>query len=143
MKEKIERKVCPECGASEQEGLECWGQLGVLIAWEYDDPELLAEHFKTVACYNLQHPAMFQDNAIEGLKQVFIDHLDNNLPISEIRKRVGKANEGSNRVLKKEHEREPILRNWPMTINKVYIPGLPKGAAQRVRDWAKSIRNEL
>ncbi|MDF2556775.1 MAG: hypothetical protein K0R71_603 [Bacillales bacterium] len=143
MQNSIEQKICPECGAPEQEGLDCWGQLGGLISWEYDDPDLLAEHFKTVACYNMQHPAMFQDNALEGLKQVFIEHLDNNLPISEIRKRMGKANEGTNRVLKKEHEREMVLRNWPMTIDKVYIPGQPEGAAQRVRDWAKSIRSEL
>jgi hypothetical protein len=143
MCESIEQKVCTECGASEQEGLNCWGQLGALIAWEYDDPELLAEHFKTVASYNLQHPAMFQDSAIEGLRQVFIEHHDHALPISEIRKRMGKTNEGSNRVLKKEHERTPVLRKWPMTIDKIYIPGHPDNAAQRVRDWAKSIRSEL
>ena len=143
MHESIKLKICPECGAPEQEGLNCWGQLGSIIAWEYDDPELLAEHFKSVACYNLQHPAMFQDNTLEGLQEVFIQHLDHGLPISEIRKRMGKLGEGTNRVLKKEHERTPILRNWPMTIDKVYIPGNPEGAAQRVREWAKRIRSEL
>ncbi|MDF2535362.1 MAG: hypothetical protein K0R18_1521 [Bacillales bacterium] len=143
MCESIEQKVCLECGAPEQERLNCWGQLGALIAWEYDDPELLAEHFKTVASYNLQHPAMFQDNALEGLRQVFCEHLDHGLPISEIRKRIGKLGEGTNRVLKKENERTPFLRHWPMTIDKVFIPGHPDGAAQRVRDWAKSIRNDL
>lgn len=143
MQEANEQKNCPECGAPEQEGLDCWGQLGALITWEYDDPELLAEHFKTVACYNLQHPAMFQDNAIEGLKKVFMDHLDNNLPISEIRKRVGKAYDGTNRVLKREQERNPVIRIWTITIDKIYTPGKPEGAAQRVRDWANSIRSEL
>ena len=143
MQEIDEQKYCPECGASEQEGFDCWGQLGALIAWEYDDPELLEEHFKTVTCYNLQHPAMFQDIAIEGLRQVFIEHLDNGLPISEIRKRMGKLGEGTNRVKKKEHEQTKTFHNWPMIIDKVYIPGQPEGAAQRVRDWAKSIRKEL
>lgn len=54
--------TCPECGARRVEGMTCWEQLGMIIAWEADDPELLAEHFLTVATYNLQHPAQFTDS---------------------------------------------------------------------------------
>ncbi|HEY0736847.1 MAG TPA: DUF5946 family protein [Herpetosiphonaceae bacterium] len=54
----------PECGGSTVDGLTCWEQLGALIAWEYDDPELAAEHFLTVAAYNLQHPAQFTDDDV-------------------------------------------------------------------------------
>lgn len=67
--------TCPECGAPRVEGLTCWEQLGMEIAWEADDPELLAEHFFTVATYNLQHPAQFTDDAIEGLRQASVDRL--------------------------------------------------------------------
>lgn len=48
---------CPECGAPRVHGMTCWEMLGLLIAWEYDDPDRRAEHFLTVASYNLQHPA--------------------------------------------------------------------------------------
>ncbi len=43
------RTTCPECGAPVVDGLTCWEQLGLLIAWEFQDPELQAEHFLTVS----------------------------------------------------------------------------------------------
>ena len=116
--------------------------LGLIIAWEYDDPDLLREHFLTVASYNLQHPAQFTDTALAGLWDVYIAHLDNKLPIAEIRKRVGQASQGAARVLKPEIERRPILRHWTITIADVYSSGQPHGAADRVRAWAASIRRE-
>ncbi len=50
---------CPECDAPIVNGMTCWEMLGAILAWEYHDPELMAEHFLTVASYNLQHPAQF------------------------------------------------------------------------------------
>jgi hypothetical protein len=35
--------TCPECGAAHVDGMNCWTQLGMLIAWEADDSELFAE----------------------------------------------------------------------------------------------------
>ncbi len=134
---------CPECGAPAVNGMNCREQLGAIGAWEFEDPELLAEHFLTVASYNLQHPAQFTDEALNQLRSVFIEHLDNGLPVAEIRKRIGKANAGTQRVLKGESERFPTLRNWTLTIANVYIPDQPQYAAQRVRAWAATIRSEL
>ena len=135
--------TCPECGAPRVDNLTCWEQLGLLLAWEYEDPDLQAEHFLTVASYNLQHPAQFTDEALAGLRALFIAHLDNDLSIEEIRRRVGRASDGNRRVLRDEAERQPTLRRWSMTIADVYIPDLPKHAAARVRAWAASIRSEL
>ncbi|MDQ5853357.1 MAG: DUF5946 family protein [Chloroflexota bacterium] len=137
------RPTCPECGAPIVDGLSCWEQLGLLIAWEFQDPELQAEHFLTVSAYNLQHPAQFTDEALAGLRAMFVEHLDNGLAVPEIRRRVGKASAGNTRVLKDESERRPVLRSWSMTIADVYLPGRPEGAAARVRAWAASIRAEL
>jgi hypothetical protein len=134
---------CPECGAPSINGMTCWEQLGLLLAWEYDDPALQAEHFLTVAAYNLQHPAPFTDEAIAGLQTVFIDYLDNGLPLAHIRQRVGRASAGNKRVLKGASKRHPLFRAWSMTIGDVYVPDMPQGAATRVRAWAASIRNEL
>jgi hypothetical protein len=132
---------CSECGASRLDGLSCWEQLGLLIAWEYQDPELQAVHFLIVASYNFQHPAQFTDETLAGLRAVFIDYLDHGLGVPEIRRRVGKVAEGSHRVLRDEADRQPRLRHWPITIADVYFPNQPKGAADRVRAWALSIRN--
>ncbi len=134
---------CPECGAPMVAGMNCWEQLGAVIAWEAYDPELLAQHFLTVASYNLQHPAQFTQEAIDGLRALYIEHLDHQLPIAEIRRRVGEATAGSVRVRRPEQERRPVLRCWRMTIADVYVPDRPAGAAQRVLEWANSIRSEL
>lgn len=133
---------CPECGAPTVDGMTCWEQLGLLLAWEYDDPELQAEHFLTVASYNLQHPAQFTDAALAGLRTAFIAHVDNHLPVAAIRKHVGRVAAGSQRVLKRESERQPVLRAWRITIVDVSIHAKPQ-AATRVRAWAASIRHEL
>ncbi len=121
----------------------CWEQLGAILGWESQDPELSAQHFLTVACYNLQHPAQFADEAIEGLRVSFVEHLDKDLPVAEIRRRNAKAYQGKKRVLKPEAERHPVLRHWSKTIVDVYIPDRPEGAAQRVREWAAAVRLEL
>jgi len=134
---------CPECGAPSVNGLSCWEILGMLLAWEYDDPRLQAEHFLTVACYNLQHPAQLSEAALTGLQAAFIEHLDHGLAVAEIRRRVGKAAAGATRVLKPEGERRPALRQWAMTIVDVYLPDQPEGAAGRVRAWAAVIRRAL
>jgi hypothetical protein len=117
--------------------------LGAIIAWEWQDPELMAQHFLTVASYNLQHPAQFTEVALVGLQQQFIEHLDNGVPVTEIRRRVSNLAEGSVKVRKPEADRRPVLRCWPMTIADVYLPDRPAGAADRVKAWAGSIREEL
>ena len=134
---------CPECGAPQVDGMTCWEQLGAIIAWEMDDPELAAQHFLTVACYNLQHPAQFTGEALAWLRQSLIDYLDRGVPTAALRQRASQAYEGSKRVLRPKSERVPVLRRWPMTIADVYIPDQPGGAAERVKAWAAAIRREV
>ena len=140
---KSHEEHCPECSAPRVNGLSCWEMLGMLLAWEYDDPDLRAEHFLTVASYNLQHPAQFSEATLAGLQAVFIERLDHSLGIAEIRRRVGKAAAGATRVLKPVSERQPVLRQWSMTIADVYLPDRSDGAAERVRAWAVVIRRGL
>lgn len=134
---------CPECGAPRQDGMSCWEQLGLLIAWEADDPELQAEHFLTVACNNLQHPAEFTDQTLAALRTALTDHLEHGVTVAEIRRRHGRMFAGNTRVRREEAERRPTLRPWSMTIADVYFPGKPTGAAARVREWASRVRSEL
>jgi Family of unknown function (DUF5946) len=137
------KATCEECGAPRVDGMICWEQIGAILAWEYRDSELAAEHFLTVASYNLQHPAQFTDEALNGLRASFIDYLDDGVPASELRRRASRAYEGAKRVLKPENERKPVLRLWEITVADVYIPDEPEGAAGRVKAWASSIRKTL
>ncbi len=57
-------ETCLECGAASVDGMNCWEQFGAVIAWEFQNPELFAEHFLTVSSYNLQHPAQFTEEAL-------------------------------------------------------------------------------
>ena len=117
--------------------------MGAICAWEWQDPELAALHFVTVASYNLQHPAQFAPETLANLQAVYIEHLDHGLPVAEIRRRIGAQAEGARRVLIPPTERRPVLRRWPLTVADVYIPDQPQGAADRVRAWAASIRRAL
>ncbi len=135
--------TCPECGAAQVDGFSCWGLLGAIIAWELHDVHLASEHFKTVACYNLQHPAQFSEAALAGLAEGLIEQVDGELPSSQIRQRMQVRFAGSQRVLKPQGERQAVLRPWTMTIAEVYQGGQAAGAAERVRQWAASLRAEL
>jgi uncharacterized protein DUF5946 len=145
MSQKIhpDAQTCAECGASFVDGLTCHEQFGAILAWEVHDPELLAEHFLTVASYNLQHPAQFTDEALAGLRAALIDRLDHGVAVEELRRRAARIFDGPRRVLKREAGRLPVLHRWPLTIADVYIPDRPQGAAERVRRWAAAIRGEL
>lgn len=134
---------CPECDAPSLEGLGCWEQLGLLIAWESDDPALRAEHFLLVASYNLQHPAQFTDDALDNLRAGLIARLDDGVGVPELRRRASRHFEGKARVLKPEADRRPVLHRWDLTIADVFVPDQPAGAADRVRAWAACIRREL
>lgn len=124
-------------------GLSCWEQLGGVLAWEWNDPDLLSVHFLTVASYNLQHPAQFTDEAVTSLRNIFIEHLDNGTPVEQLRDRIASSFDGSREVRRKDPIHQFILHYWKMTIADVYLPDHPEGAAERVRTWAGTIRNEL
>ncbi|HEX2172318.1 MAG TPA: DUF5946 family protein, partial [Dehalococcoidia bacterium] len=86
--------LCPECGAPPVAGLGCWEQFGAILAWEADDPDLRAEHFLTVATYNLQHPAQFTDEALAWLRAALIERLDKGVAVEEVRRRAARRFEG-------------------------------------------------
>jgi hypothetical protein len=133
---------CPECGAVE-DGMSCRDRLGLIVAWEAQDRELGAEHFLSVASFNLQHPSAFTDAAREKLRALFIAHLDEGMPIAEVRRQMSAFADGSVRVARDSAFRNVERRTWPMTIANVAIADQPQGAAERVRAWARSVRAEL
>jgi hypothetical protein len=105
MEQKPFIKTCTECGAKEVEGMDCWWQLGGIGQWELNDPELYAVHFLTVACYNLQHPSQFTDEALEDLRNTFNEALENGWSNEQVRAQVSKAGwDGKKKVIVKEYQ---------------------------------------
>lgn len=127
----------------QQAGSNCWEQLGAILAREYQDVELANEHFLTVACYNLQHPAQFTNEALGWLRKGFIASMDAGLATNELRRQASKMFDGKKRVLRPKAERRLVLKSWSMTIANIYLPDQPTGAAERVRQWATVIREEM
>lgn len=131
---------CPECGAPIRT-LACRERLDLLLAWEWEDEQLRALHFLTVASFNLQHPSPFTDEAITGLQAAFRGYLDGDLTIADIRRGAAALN-GSQRVRRAVPARGASAA-WTMTIDAVAQPDQPSGAAARVRAWAQAIRRDL
>jgi hypothetical protein len=134
---------CPECGAALDQGVTCQEQLAEVLGWESLDRELFQLHFYTVACFNLQHPAQFTDDAIQQLRSTFVAAIDGTTPLETLRRQMGSKFETSSRVLKDPGDRHPVLREWDVTMADVYHDGRPEGASYRVRRWATSIRSRL
>lgn len=134
---------CPECGNPYQDGLTCEEQFHYVLSWEWHDLALSAKHFLTVASYNLQHPSQFTVESLAALQTIFITHLDEGVPIDQLRRRMARHADGSQRVVVPVAERQPVLRTWPLTIAHVYHANQPDGAAERVQAWAEAIRTAL
>jgi hypothetical protein len=135
--------VCPECGASKVTGYTCWDMLGQVIGWEYGDPELASEHFMTVACYNIQHPAQFKDEVISDLKQLLAEYLEKKMTVKQIREYVSSRTEGKVKILKEKNEVTPVLKKWEMTIADIYTDPKPENPAEKVRQWGNLINLEI
>lgn len=133
---------CDECGAPVDGTLDCRARLEGILAWEWNDPELQALHFLTVAAYHLQHPSAFLPEALERLWQNLGDYLDGRVTVDELRRRTGAAFDGPRRVLLPEEARVPVLRSWSSTVASVYPGAGPHAAADRVRSWADGVRRE-
>lgn len=131
-----EAGTCPRCGAL---GGSCEEVFHKILAMEYDSPRLLAEHFKTVACYNIQHPSIYTSEVIEGLCASLRAHLEEGVEVAEIRRRNSRLYEGDRRVRRQPAEVTVELHRWPMTIRDVWIEGDGDAAAQKVVEWAQSI----
>jgi len=118
--------------------------LCAILSWEWQNPELLAVHFLTVASYNLQHPMQFAEKAIEGLRASFTAHLQGRISVAEIRRATNARYGGKARVLRDPALcQRPVLRHWSMTVADVYLSGKPEGATHRVKQWAATIANEI
>lgn len=132
---------CPECKAEVIHGKDCFVMLGEVIEWEYQDSDLLREHFLTVATYNLQHPSQFTDEVLETLRSSVAAYLDGSMSVDQIRAKHSQLFEGSTKVLRPVSERIMSPRSWSRTVSNVYAPGRV-GAAVRVKEWAEVVRTE-
>lgn len=135
---------CMECGARETEGFSCYELFGFPLVWEHNDPKLYALHFWLVSCYMIQHPSNYTAEGYKHLVKLFIEAYDNNWDSAyilkknrEIVKSLGKI---TSSIPNLERRRE--LRQWPMTIEDIYLGG-EGNAIANINKWKDEIRNQL
>lgn len=135
---------CMECGARETHGFSCYELFGFPLVWEHNDPKLYALHFWLVSCYMIQHPSNYTAEGYKHLVKLFIEAYDNNWYSAyilkknrEIVKSLGKI---TSSIPNAERHRE--LRQWPMTIEDIYLGG-EDNAIANINKWKDEIRNEL
>ena len=133
--------TCPECEATSLDGLDCQGMFGFLLAWEWQDPELLSVHFLTVSSYQLQPPASLTGIAVGGLQTAFARFLDGEVTTEQIQVQTARACDGAARVRRRPSDIQPRFRTWSVTVADVCAGG-QDGAAARVRAWAQVVRTE-
>ncbi len=140
-------ELCPECGASVAEGESCRDNFHALLALEAQVPEAAGAlpHFYAVACYALQHPEGmgYTERALADLRVGVGEALDGRAGIAQLRERARRVASGG-RVMRKPGDEVPRWRveRWPMTVADVCAGGV-EGYAERVAEWARSIRRAL
>ncbi|MDR1533223.1 MAG: DUF5946 family protein [Clostridiales bacterium] len=133
-------KNCPQCGA-DNDKIICEQVFHTILSMEPDSPKLQSEHFKTVACYIIQHPAIYTDEAIKALVSALRDNLNHNVSVSEILKRHSRIFEGTKRVRKNEGAAF-VQKKWSMTIRDCCVTNDCESTSDNIVKWAKSIVND-
>lgn len=143
----METATCPECGAAVPEGGTCRDNFHALLLLEAEVPGAPGglPHFYAVASYGLQHPKSmnYTAAALTGLRRSVVSALDG-LPLDSIRRRTRRELDGPTRATRRPGDPEVAWHAgpWPMTVADVLAAG-PDGYAERVANWAKSIRETL
>ena len=139
-----EKSACPQCGAISADGKTCKDKYGEILALEFEDPAVFgAVHHITVACYNLQHPDYFSDEAREWMRTALHRVVEEGLPPADMLKNVRKrAGEGMKVRRRTAPESPPGRIAWSMTVMAVRTDSA-EVYIEDIKAWAKSILSDL
>jgi hypothetical protein len=103
-------------------------------------------HFFAVGSYALQHPdsMTYTADTLAALRANLVDVLDGRVTLDDVRRRTRRHAEGARRVTRRAGDEVPrwSVASWPMTVADVCAGGV-EGYAERVAEWARSIRRTL
>lgn len=142
----IEISHCPVCGAACSEGETCIDHFHMMGYWELE--YLLYDvHHLMVACYYMQHPHLYSPEALDGMKKMLVQFVEEGVMPQEMRREIsGKVNSSVRKYKiagtaesfgKYEH---PV--QWKMTVADVIAAGIDN-YYDSVRKWAVSMLESL
>ncbi|HEX2916781.1 MAG TPA: DUF5946 family protein [Chloroflexia bacterium] len=140
-------KICPECGATWQEGKTCQDDFHQMLYWENEYPGLGKVHNYLVLCYYIQHPSLYSPEGLRNAMQLMVDFHQNGLSTEEVRQRNRSKVSSTNRNWKikatpTSHGAYQYPVQWPMRAADV-IAGGPENYCENVRKWAASMYEAL
>ncbi len=144
--------TCPGCGARLPDEITCQDIFDAFLVLEFTDPGYGAVHFLTVACFMIQH-GRYSDAGLTWIEQKLRAHLEQGLPVDQIRQQANRDADQSKRAWKvtRPPDAPPLPKiPWSLTIAAV-APGYPLSAPapepalyqQRVQQWARITLREM
>lgn len=110
---------CPECGAVyDDQVTSCQDIFDQFLVLEFTDPAYGAVHFLTVACFMVQH-GRYSDAGMAWIEQKLRKHLEEGMPVAEIRQEASGEADQSRRGWKvtRPPDARPLPKvAWSMTI---------------------------
>jgi len=145
--------VCPECGSPLPESGSCKAYLdeALLVEWSIPGGPGNRAHFLAVASFNLQHPAGFEREVIERLRESHAEVRAGRLRIEDLVRETRRRTNGPQRVMRgaladpslsREHLDQRWPTSWPMTVLDVCRVE-PGEYAARVEEWASATARAL
>lgn len=128
--------VCPDCGAWLEAGTTCQSIFDSFLALEFSDPAYGEVHFATVACFMIQH-GRYSDAALAWIQPKLRAYLEDNTPVSEIRRSAASETNNAERgwkVLRQAQDRPLPKIAWQVTIADV---ALHAAEAADYSNWVK------
>ncbi|MGH2493830.1 MAG: DUF5946 family protein [Ktedonobacteraceae bacterium] len=140
-------QVCPECGATWQEGKTCQDHFYQMLAWEHENPANWAVHHLTVLCYHLQHPSLYSPEGLSGAIRLLDDFLERGVTPEQSRKQNSATVNSHERAWKikgtpASHGAYDPPFQWTLTAAYVIANGIDN-YCDSVRTWARSVYEAL
>ncbi len=139
--------ICPECGATWQDGRTCTDCFHRMLAWEFTDQEAGSVHHLTVLCYHLQHPSLYSPEGLAYALKLLVEFVEHGQTPQAVRRQnraaVSNARRGwTFKGSSQAHGAYARAPRWTVTAPDVVADGLT-GYPARVRAWARSVAEAL
>ena len=138
--------ICSECGAVFDAGVSCQSIFDSFLALEFTYPGYGEVHMLTVACFMIQH-GRYSDEALVWIRRQLQAHLNEGVPVAEIRRGAAKETGQHVRTWKvtRRPEGPPMPKvAWSMTIADVAASYHDAASyCDLVRRWARITLQEM
>ncbi|MBX3063421.1 MAG: hypothetical protein KF726_10630 [Anaerolineae bacterium] len=142
-----ELAICPECGASWQDGLTCQDYFYQMLYWENEYPGHGVVHHLLVLCYHLQHPRLYSAEIMPGVLKMLYDFVEGGVSPQEMRRSMRARVDSGKRDFKITARADsqgsyshPV--HWTMRAGDVVARGADEYIAS-VNLWARSMLDAL